>query len=88
MFRHAFFLKGRPDLLNKIVRNFKKTGKQIFVCNDADAVDMGLLQKVYSSLERIRTEQLKLESMVDVLEHKTEQIDLYTQNVFDSFYQR
>jgi len=54
----------------------------------SEELDPEVLQKVYSNLERIRTEQLKLESMVDILEHKNKDIDLYAQNLLDNFYKR
>ena len=90
IFKQPFFLKGRSDLLNKIVRNMKKVAKVVLTNNESnnEELDPEVLQKLYTNLEGIRTEQLKLESMVDVLEHKNKDIDLYTQSLLDNFYKR
>lgn len=90
MFRQQFFLKSRGDLLGKIVRNFKRKSKKVNGDNDLneEADEAVMLQKVYSKLEQIRSEQDQLETMVDVLEQKSEKIDLYTQNFFTTFYQK
>lgn len=44
------------------------------------------MQKLYDEISKIHTEQLKLESMVTELEHKTEEIDLSSQVMMSNFY--
>lgn len=75
-------MKGRSDTLDKIVRNFKrKSAKMRLEYEEEKMTDGNSLQRIYNNLQKIHKDQSKLELMVDVLEDKSEKIDLFTKDL-------
>ena len=91
MFRQPMFIRGKRDLLRFITRNQRKVQKEEGNSEGREEKKEkkpSYVEKIVQEVDRIRQQQLGLESMLSCLEKKSEEADLSAQMMQSKFYHR
>ena len=83
VFRREVFRKGRKDLLMFITRNSDKISKEN---NIEKKIMPSYINQIYVEIDKIRTEQLQLESKITELEKRNIEVGIESNALMSDFY--
>jgi len=91
VFRQPLFMRGKRSLLRFIARNQKKGAKEDSTGQNREEkkeTKLRYTSELIQEIDKIKQQQLGLESMLLELDHKNEESDLSTQMMMSRFYHK